>query len=174
MSFVVRLITIIIFQILHVRQCITQLFGQLARCAIGGHAHWLGGVAERQLHDLVALGFAEDDADRWILVGEFDILVKSREVEVQLTSVFGLELAALQFKGHKAPQFAGEEKQVYVIVMAFNFKMVLVAHESEILAECHDEVLDILNDTLLNHPLVNILWVLNVDEVEQVFILERL
>ena len=37
-----------------------------------------------------------------------------------------------------------------------------------------DEVLDILNDTLLNHPLVNILRILNVDEVEQVFILERL
>ena len=58
--------------------------------------------------------------------------------------------------------------------MTFNFKVVLVAHESEILAEDHDEVLDVLNDTLLNHSFVNILRVFDVDEVEQVFILERL
>ena len=58
--------------------------------------------------------------------------------------------------------------------MTFNLQVVLVAHEGEILTEGHDEILDVLNDTLLNHPFVNILRVLNVDEVEQVFILERL
>jgi len=51
---------------------------------------------------------------------------------------------------------------------------VLVAHEGEVLAEGHDEVLGVLNDTLPYHPFVNILWVLNLDEVEQIFILERL
>ena len=47
----------------------------------------LGSVAERQLYDLVALGFAEDDADRRILIGQLHVLVKSREVEVELAGV---------------------------------------------------------------------------------------
>ena len=58
--------------------------------------------------------------------------------------------------------------------MTFNFKVVLVAHESEVLAEGHYEVLDVLNDTLLNHPFIDFLRIFYVYEVEQILILERL
>ena len=50
----------------------------------------------------VALGFAEDDTDRRILIGQLHVLVKGREVEVQLASVFGLELTcARRTDGHR-------------------------------------------------------------------------
>ena len=76
-----------LLQVLHIRQGITQLFGQFARGAIGGHSHRLGCVAERQLHNLVALGFAEDDAVGGILARQPHVFVEGREVEVELAGV---------------------------------------------------------------------------------------
>ena len=52
--------------------------------------------------------------------------------------------------------------------------MILVTHKGKVLAERHNEVLDILNDALLDNSLVGIFRVFYVDEVKQIFILKRL
>jgi len=55
--------------------------------------------------------------------------------------VSGLELAALQFHGHKATQFTVEEKQVDEKFLFVNNYAVLIADEAEFVAELQNESL---------------------------------
>ena len=57
------------------------------------------------------------------------------------------------------------------MIMAIDFKMILVADECEVSAERHDEVLDVLNNFLLYNFLVDIRSItlsdfLYIDEVQ--------
>ena len=64
------------------------------------------------------------------------------------------------------------------MVVAEFIIMHLTAREAETLAECHNEVLDIMDDLILNYSLVDVFFplsqLLHIDEIKQVFILEHL
>ena len=103
--------------------------------------------------------------------------VQHAQVALQLSEVGGLELPGLQLDRHEAVQFAVEEEEVDVLVFAEGVQMVLVADEGEVLAEGEYEVLDVVDDGVFHDPLVDIPAIpgaefLDVDEVEQVFVLE--
>ena len=64
------------------------------------------------------------------------------------------------------------------MVFPERLQMILVTDESEVLSECEDEILHVVDDGILYRALVHVLAVadakfLHVDEVEEILVLER-
>ena len=66
-----------------------------------------------------------------------------------------------------------EEQQINEILFFGYNKTVLITHKREITTQCHNEVLDIVNNLLLYHTLICLVRIFNVHKVEQIFVLER-
>ena len=103
----------------------------------------------------------------------FYLIIENTQIGHQLGEIAGLEVAGFQFHDNKAVQLAVEEKQVGEEVVRENLKMILIADESKIAPESHDEFLDVMDNLFLYHSLINILIVADadffgVDEVEDI------
>ena len=68
--------------------------------------------SKRVLDDLVILGRAEQDANRWPLVRFLDVAIECLDVEAQLAYVLGLELAHFEPESDEAREAAVEEDEV--------------------------------------------------------------
>lgn len=64
------------------------------------------------------------------------------------------------------------------MVVAIDFKMILVAYKCKVSSKCHNEVLDVMNDFLFYNFFINVSKVtfsdfLDINEVKKVFIFEH-
>ena len=110
------------YQFLPGRQGLTQAFGHLIGCLVGGHAHGLRVVANHKLHILAVGALAEHDADAGVLVRLTHLLVEYGEVAHQLAEVAGLKVARLQLDDHHRVQLAVEEQQVGEVLHAIDLQ----------------------------------------------------
>src|SRR5579863_3923852 len=78
------------------------------------------------------------------------------QVEVHLPGVLGLELAGLELDDDEAAEPQMEEEQVDVEVIAPNFEVHLAAHEREADAELEEKVAHVLEQPLLEVPLLRV------------------
>ena len=84
-----------LLNILHRRQLALQFFRQVAGDLIGTDADGLAHVLERILRQEVILAFAEQQANRRIVLLFFQDTIHGRKVEVKSPGVFRFELAGL-------------------------------------------------------------------------------
>ena len=105
-----------------------------------------GSTSKRVLDDLVILGRAEQDADRWPLVRFLDVAVESLDVEAQLADVLGLELAHFELEGDEAREAAVEEDEVDREVLLADLYGVLGADEAKVATELGDEATEVTQD----------------------------
>ena len=111
----------------------------------------------------------------WLLY----LIIENTQICHQLGEIAGFKIAGFQFHDHETVQLAIEEEQVGKEVVRENLKMILIADESKIPPEGHNEFLDVVDNLFLYHPLVNILIVADpdffgIDEVEEIFILKHI
>jgi hypothetical protein len=89
----------------------------------------------RLYHAAGILRAAHADSDGFIVVAAPKDVVDEGDVEVELSGVFGLELAGLELNDDVAGMFDVEEKQVHVEIVPVDIKVDLPAHEGEPRAE---------------------------------------
>ena len=82
--------------------------------------------------------------------------IKYRKVSHQLAQIGSLELASLQLNDYQRIQLAIEEQQVWEMLYAINFQMILITNKCKITPKGHDKLLDVLHNLLLYHSLVYI------------------
>lgn len=100
-------------------------------------------MADGVSDDGVIFFLAQQKADARILEGLAMVVVQNRQIELQLSEVPGIELLGFEFHGNQRPQFAMEQQQVAIIVMATHLQTILLAYKSEITAKLQKELLEI-------------------------------
>src|SRR4029079_7974163 len=96
-------------------------------------------AAQRVLDDLRVLRRAQEQPDRWPLVGLANLAVERLEIERQLAHVLGPELADLQLHRHQADEPTVEEEQVDREVLPSHLYGILGADEAEIAPQLGQE-----------------------------------
>lgn len=85
-----------------------QLLEELELC----NAERLRQIPDRIFSDDLILGFAQNQPDGRLIVLVSEQVIDSREIEVHLAGVFGLECGHLQVNHHKAPPLQVIEQEV--------------------------------------------------------------
>jgi hypothetical protein len=77
------------------------------------------------------------------------VAIKGLQVELELAEMLGLELDDLQLERYQAIERAIEEKQIQREISPANLDRVLAAEVAEIAAELDQELLELLDQSLL-------------------------
>lgn len=102
--------------------------------------HGCCGVPERVFRDDLVLGFAQNEADTWLIIAMTEQVVDSGEIEIHLAGVFRFERRHLKVDDYKASELQVIEQQVELEVLASDFERYLAADESETYAELDQEL----------------------------------
>ena len=96
---------------------------------------------------------AKEDADGVRVLGTTHPLIHQRDVEAELTGVFGLELASLEFNDDVSELLGVEEEQIDVEIVPVNIEANLATNEGEAGADLAESVDDAVNEALLEDTL---------------------
>ena len=82
-------------------------------------------------------------------MGFANVAVERFQVELQLAEMLGLKLFDLQFEIDKAIEGAVEEQEVQFEISAADLKPILAANEAEIATDFDQELLEILDQSVM-------------------------
>jgi hypothetical protein len=137
-----------------------------------GNADRLRHAAQRVFSDHAVALAAQQQAQGGRVGLALELLVHQRQVEIELASVFGLELAGLEFDDQKPVQPVVLEQQVDVEGLAVHLDRHLPASKGETLAQFHQHPGDVAGHGGFDVALLCLGG--QAQEVEQVRFLERL
>lgn len=114
------------------------------------------------------LGLAEQETNRWLIIGAFELRVDRRKVEVELSRVLRLERGGFELDDDVALQTRVVEKQIDEELVAADLDAMLTAYEREASAEFEKESCNVPHESVLDVVLLG--FIANSQEIEVIWV----